>query len=165
MYSISQLKCLILAKVSGEYLVDLILDKSINPVLLSGFVGALSLFGKSNLGKIEEINVKGLNIEMVVVSDYGLVCILMIESNLKCLDFRSELETLLDIFYSTYKEKIEDCTKCVEISEFQEFKQVLQDQIQDFFDKHNRREDQQSNKVADFGFLTSAINRLNGAQK
>ncbi len=165
MYTLSQLKCLILAKVSGEYLVDLIFEKSINPTLLSGFVGALSLFGKSNLGKIEEITVKGLNIEMVVVSDYGLVCILMIDSNLKHLDFRNELETLLDIFYSTYKDKIDDCKNCVDVSEFQDFKQVLQDQIQDFFDKLNRQGDSQTNSVADFGFLTSAISKLKSAQK
>ena len=55
------MKAIVICRESGEYLLDLILDSEINPILLSSFVGALSLFGKDNLGKINEINVKGLD--------------------------------------------------------------------------------------------------------
>ncbi|MHA1526047.1 MAG: hypothetical protein ACTSQD_03365, partial [Promethearchaeota archaeon] len=61
------IKGIIICRESGEYLLDLILDSEINPVLLSSFVGALSLFGKDNLGKIEEIEVKGLDVGMIIV--------------------------------------------------------------------------------------------------
>ena len=60
------LKGIVICKESGEYLLDLILDSDIDPVLLSSFVGALSLFGK-NLEKIEEINIKGLDVYMIIV--------------------------------------------------------------------------------------------------
>ncbi|MFX1269680.1 MAG: hypothetical protein ACFFAK_17105, partial [Promethearchaeota archaeon] len=40
------LKGIVICKETGVYLLDLILDSEINPVLLSSFVGALSLFGE-----------------------------------------------------------------------------------------------------------------------
>ena len=40
------LKGIIICKESGEYLIDLILDTDINPIMLSSFVGALSMFGQ-----------------------------------------------------------------------------------------------------------------------
>ena len=59
-------KGIVICKESGEYLLDLILDSKINPVLLSSFVGALRLFG-NNLGEIEEINIKGLDVDMIIL--------------------------------------------------------------------------------------------------
>ena len=66
------LKGIVICKETGIYLLDLILDSEINPILLSSFVGALSLFGEENMGKIEEINIKGLDIQMVMVNKYNL---------------------------------------------------------------------------------------------
>ena len=69
------LKAIVICKQTGEYLVDIILDSDINPVLLSSFVAALSLFGADSLGKIEEISVKGLDVEMIIWNPFSLVII------------------------------------------------------------------------------------------
>ena len=45
---------IVICKLSGEPLVDNLLDTNINPVMISSFVSALSMFGKENIGKIEE---------------------------------------------------------------------------------------------------------------
>lgn len=153
-YNISLLKGIIIAKTTGEYCVDLILDESLNPVLLSSFVGALSMFGKDSVGKIEEIIIKGLDIEMIIVSEYGLVLMVILDKRLKQKGIRKEIETLLDMFYSMYKEIIEDEKRCIDTEEFKEFKQVLYFQIDDYFKKLTL-EEQKDNK--DFGFFTAAL--------
>lgn len=123
------IKGIIFCKQSGEHLHDLIFDSDIDPVILSSFIGALSLFGKEKLGKIEEINIKGLNLDMIIISDYDIILILITDKELIDHDIRGEAEVILDIFYSTYQEKIEGI---VDISQFLEFNNFLVWELQNF---------------------------------
>ncbi len=66
------------------------MDSEINPVLLSSFVGALFLFGKDNLGKIEEIEIKGLDVDMIIVYKYNLILIVIMSKDFIKQDYRGE---------------------------------------------------------------------------
>lgn len=150
------IKGIVLCKESGEYLIDLILDSDINPVLLSSFVGALSLFGRDNLGKIEEISVTGLEIDMIIVVKYNLILIAILAKEFaKNIDMlRSEIEKALDIFYSSYQEEI---AKAVDVSVFDDFKGILKMQIEDYLEKIQDTEKEK--EIGDFGFFTEAVKK------
>ncbi len=149
------LKGIIICKESGIYLLDLILDSDINPMLLSSFVGALQLFGAENMGKIEEITIKGLSIDMIIVNKYNLVMITILDKSFVKNDIRGESEKVLDMFYAIYKDEIEDCA---EIYQFESFKKILYDQIEDYFIRI-KNEDTEA-EIGDFGFFTEAIAKL-----
>ena len=148
------MKAIIICRESGEYLLDLILDSKINPVLLSSFVGALSLFGKDNLGKIKEINVKGLDLEMIMVSKYSLILIAIIDKNYIRKNLRDDAERALDMFYLLYKEEI---ANSVHTEIFEPFKKILLLQIKDYLDEiFNSKKEKE---IKDFAFLTEAIRK------
>ncbi|MHA1150153.1 MAG: hypothetical protein ACTSR8_18130 [Promethearchaeota archaeon] len=149
------LKGIVICKESGEYLIDLILDKKINPALLSSFAGALSLFGAENLGKIEEISIKGLDVDMIIVHRYQLILVAILDKRFAQNGIREEAIKSLDIFYSTYQEEI--CKSYIDINVFEDFKQLLLIQIIDFFEKMSDMEKEK--QIGDFGFFTEAIKR------
>ena len=120
-------------------------------MLLSSFVGALSLFGSENMGKIEEITIKGLSIQMIIVNKYDLVLIAIMDKDFVKDDIRKEAVKALDMFYHLYQNEIEDCT---DVSQFESFKKVLYDQIVEYFDRTKGRNKE---KIRDFGFFTEAI--------
>lgn len=154
MKNYKSLKGIIICKESGEYFLDLILDTNINPVLLSSFVGALCLFGKDNLGKIEEINIKGLDIDMIIVYKYNLILIAIMEKNVARHDIRNEAIKALDMFYALYKNEI---NKCVDVGIFESFKNILLSQIKEYFEKLKDLEKRKD--IGDFGFFTEAIKK------
>ncbi|MBY8979940.1 MAG: hypothetical protein KGD72_06100 [Candidatus Lokiarchaeota archaeon] len=131
---------------------DLILDSEINPMLLSSFVGALSLFGSESLGKIEEITIKGLSIQMVIVNKFDLVLIAIMDKDFAKEDMREEAEKALDMFYHLYKNEISDST---DVSQFESFKKILYDQIVEYFNRVNGENTKK--QIRDFGFFTEAI--------
>jgi hypothetical protein len=141
----------VICKETGMYLLDLILDSDINPILLSSFVGALSLFGAENMGKIEEITIKGLSIQMIIVNKFNLVLIAIMDKDFVKEDIRNEAVKALDMFYHLYQNEIGDCT---DVSQFESFKKILYDQIVEYF---NRKSGKNKEKIRDFGFFTEAI--------
>ena len=150
------LKGIVICKESGEYLLDLILDTKINPVLLSSFVGALGLFGE-NLGAIEEITIKGLDVEMIVVYKYNLIFVAILDKEFTRRDIRGEAEKALDMFYSLYSKEInEDCN---EVSQFSSFKNILFTQIEQYFNRIKVSQ-AKAKPIGDFGFFTEAIRKL-----
>jgi len=146
------IKGIVICKETGEYLLDLILDTDIDPVLLSSFVGALALFGLDNIGKIEEINIKGLNIEMLIVSRNNLILVIIFDKNWETNILHEEAEEALNMFYYTYKHEIK--RNPINISRFESFKNLLNIQIKDYFKKVGF-----SNEIKDFGFFTDAIKK------
>ncbi len=136
-------------------MLDLILDSDINPLLLSSFVGALQLFGSENMGKIEEITIKGLSIDMIIVNKYNLVMITIMDKAFVKYDIRGESEKALDMFYAIYRDEIEDFS---EVYQFNSFKKILYDQIEEYFIKI-KNEDPKA-EIGDFGFFTGAIAKL-----
>jgi hypothetical protein len=149
------LKGIVICKESGEYLLDLILDSNINPLLLSSFVGALKLFG-SNLGEIEEIIIKGLDVEMIIVYKYNLILVAILDKDFIKHNIRVEAEKALDMFYTLYRTEINSSN--IEISQFEEFKNVLSAQIEEYFRKMEDSEEEA--EVGDFGFFTEALKKL-----
>jgi len=156
------IKGIIICRESGEYLLDLILDSEINPMLLSSFVGALSLFGKHNLGKIEEIDIKGLDVGMVIVYKYSLILITIMAKDFMKNNIRKESEKTLDMFYSSYSKEIKDTNGCVDLSIFNDFKKLLYFQIQDYFEIITDKE--RKAKVGDYGFFTPFLRKLRNGQ-
>lgn len=150
------MKAIVIAKESGEYLLDLILDSDINPMLLSSFIGALALFGKENMGKIEEITVKGLDLEMIVVSKYDLILIAIMDKAYVRENIRDEAERALDFFYILYKKDLENS---LHTGIFESFKKILILQIQDYLDEINRPEDEKEKEVGDFGWFTEVLRK------
>ncbi|TET05732.1 MAG: hypothetical protein E3J90_00130 [Promethearchaeota archaeon] len=128
------------------------MDSEINPMLLSSFVGALSLFGAESLGKIEEITIKGLSIQMIIVNKFDLVLIAIMDKDFVKEDMREEAEKALDMFYHLYKNEISDST---DVSQFESFKKILYDQIVEYFNRIN--DDNAKKEIRDFGFFTEAI--------
>ncbi|MHA1148837.1 MAG: hypothetical protein ACTSR8_11415 [Promethearchaeota archaeon] len=126
------IKGIIICNLSGTYLVDLILDSDIDPILLSSFVGALSLFGKNNLGKIREIKIIGLDVDMVIVSKYELVLIYLLDKKINKKGLREQAEDSLDLFYKAYGNSIHE-EICID--KFSPFKEILLIQVIKFFEK------------------------------
>lgn len=124
-------------------------------MLLSSFVGALGLFGE-NLGQIEEINIKGLDVEMVVVYKYNLIFVAILDKEFLKHNIREEAEKSLDMFYSLYRKEIDE--NCNEVSQFSSFKNVLLKQIEEYFNK--LKDSQKESEIGDFGFFTDAIKKL-----
>ena len=149
------LKGIVICKESGEYLLDLILDAKINPVLLSSFVGALRLFG-DNLGEIKEINVKGLDVNMIIVYKYNLIFVAIMDKSLVKHDIREEAEKALDMFYTLYRMEIN--RNCIDINQFEYFKKILSKQIEVYSKKI--RSSEKEAEIGDFGFFTDAIKKL-----
>ena len=149
---VQPIKGIVICKETGEYLLDLILDSDIDPVLLSSFVGALALFGLDNIGKIEEITVKGLNIEMLIVSRNHLILVIIFDKNWETNIMHEEAEEALNMFYYTYKDVINKIP--IDISKFESFKNLLNIQIKDYFKKVGL-----TNEIRDFGFFTDAVKK------
>lgn len=123
-------------------------------------MGALSLFGQENLGRIEEITIKGLDIEMIIVNKYNLVLIAIMIKDFVKQDIRIEAEKALDMFYSLYKDKIGDyCDVC----EFESFKKTLYNQIDEYFNRITVKN--KNATIGDFGFFTDAIAKLKNGQE
>ena len=131
------------------------MDTKINPVLLSSFVGALGLFGE-NLGRIEEINIKGIDVEMIIVYKYNLIFVAILDKEFVKHDIRKEAEKSLDMFYSLYHKKINE--NCDEISQFIFFKNILFTQIEEYFNRIKKT--QRNLEIGDFGFFTDAIKKM-----
>ena len=124
-------------------------------MLLSSFVGALSLFGAESLGKIEEITIKGLSIQMVIVNKFDLVLIAIMDKDFVKEDMREEAEKALDMFYHLYQNEISDCT---DVSQFESFKKILYNQIVEYFNRVNGKN--KKAEIKDFGFFTDAVAQM-----
>ncbi len=136
-------------------MLDLILDTNINPVLLSSFVGALRLFG-DNLGQIEEINIKGIDVEMIIIYKYNLILVIIIDKSFMKQDIREEAEQALDVFYTLYTKEINE--EVIEVSQFHSFKDILSTQIEQYFSRI--KTSQRESEIGDFGFFTDTIKKL-----
>ena len=109
------------------------------------------------MGKIQEINIKGLDVEMIIVYKYNLIFVAILDKEFVKHDIREEAEKSLDMFYTLYRTEIN--SKSFEISQFQSFKKILSQQIEEYFLKIK-----DESEIGDFGFFTEAIkkSRTNG---
>ena len=107
----SHLKKYILAigicRSGGDLLYSIQLDKNLNLDLITQFISALSMFGEENLGKIEKIIIKGLEIEMSIVSKHDLIFLVLFKSGMVQDYLNEESEKGLDKFYQIFKTYID----------------------------------------------------------
>jgi hypothetical protein len=115
----------------------------------------LRLFG-DNLGQIEEITIKGLDVEMVIVYKYNLIFVAILDKEFIKHNIREEAEKSLDMFYSLYRREIEE--NSMEVSQFSSFKNILLTQVEEYFNRIKER--QTEPEIGDFGFFTQAIKQL-----
>ncbi|QEE15220.1 hypothetical protein DSAG12_01044 [Promethearchaeum syntrophicum] len=103
----SHLKKYILAigicRSGGDLLYSIQLDKRLNLDLITQFISALSMFGEENLGKIERITIKGLEIEMSIVSKYDLIFLVLFKSDMVQDYLNEESEKGLDKFHQIFQ--------------------------------------------------------------
>ncbi len=132
------IKTIVICKNTGEFLVDLILDSEINTIMISSFVSALAMFGKENMGKIEEISVKGLEVEMIIVSKHDLILITLMDRDFYKDIIRERGEKILDLFHQMYKNNLDDCS---DIEKFSDFRAVLTSELQTCLDQMKELEE------------------------
>lgn len=131
-FDISVVKGFIICKESGEYIFDWMIDSNLNPILLSSYVGALSLFGIDHLEQIDEIIIRGPETEMIVVNKHHLVLITILEKDFSAdYEFKDQAEELLENFYNSYKDEIE---RAIDTTPFEEFKDTLKIHVEEFLD-------------------------------
>ena len=96
-----------ISRVGGNLLYCIQIDKSLKLDLISQFVAALSMFGEENLGKIDRIMIKGLEIEMSVVTRHDLVFFIMFKPKMVQDYLDEESERSLEAFYQKYRPLLE----------------------------------------------------------
>lgn len=127
---ISVVKGFVICKESGEYIFDWMIESDLNPILLSSYVGALSLFGIDHLNQIDEIIIKGPETEMIVVNGHHLVLITILEKDFSSNnDFKEQAEEILNNFYDTFKDEID---QAIDTTPFEEFKDTLRNHVESF---------------------------------
>lgn len=135
-FDINVVKGFVICKESGEYIFDWMIDSDLNPILLSSYVGALSLFGIDHLNQIDEIIIKGPDTEMIIVNSHHLVIITILEKDFSSkIDFKDEAEELLNLFYKTYKNEIE---QAIDTTPFEGFKETLKTHVETFLNSLNK---------------------------
>jgi hypothetical protein len=139
------IRSIVICKNTGEYLVDLRLDSNIDSIMISSFVSALSMFGRENIGKIEEISVKGIDVEMVVVSKYNLVLIALMDRDFFKDYVRKSGERILDLFHGMFETELDEV---YDINKFEPFRDVLLSEIQVSLDKMKSLEEKRGHLKA-----------------
>ncbi len=97
---------------------------------------------------------------MIIVYKFDLILIAIMDKNFNKQNIREEAEKMLEIFYSIYKNEID---KCMDVSLFDSFKNILAQQIKEYFQKVKSAE--KSKEIGNFGFFTGAIKKLRETKK
>lgn len=128
------LKGIFISKIDGSFLFALKFDEQLNEQLLSAFIGALQMFGKESVGNIDEIIIKGWNLELLIVSKHDLILTVLFTPDMHKENIRGEAESALDTFYSHYREQL-NSGDCNCIDDFLGFSDILKEQISKYFEK------------------------------
>ena len=87
----------------GDLLYSVQIDKSLRLELITQFIAALAMFGEENLGNLERITIKGLEIEMNITTKNDLIFIVLFKPHMVQDYLDEETEKGLDLFYSLFK--------------------------------------------------------------
>lgn len=96
-----------ICRLTGDMLYCFRVDPHIKMELISQFIAALSMFGEENLGKIQRVNIKGLEIEMSFVCKHDLIFVVLFHSGMVEDHLNEESEAGLDTFYAMFREPLE----------------------------------------------------------
>lgn len=122
---------LIISDSNGRFLVDVIRNDKLETAHLSGFIGALKMFGEETLGKIRDISINGLDIDMLIVSKYKLIMIAIMDAELPEIGFRAGCERALDLFDTLHGEDLKSWDGSLKT--FRDFRSLLNQQIERYF--------------------------------
>jgi hypothetical protein len=122
---------LIIADHNGRFLVDVVRNQKLKTDYLSGFIGALKMFGEETLGNIKDISINGLDIDMIIVSKHNLIMIAVMDSDVPLLDFREGCARALEVFYKIFGDQIDSWNGSLET--FRDFQDLLREQISRYF--------------------------------
>lgn len=120
------IKAIVICTDTGLYLVDHVLDTSIDPIMLASFISALAKFADANMGKIQEISVKGLDMELIIIAKYGLILIALMDRDFYKDIVREHGARILDLFYKMFEHHLDDVS---EIDKFEKFKDYIFSEI------------------------------------
>ncbi len=96
-----------ICRTGGALLYSFQIDRKINMNLISQFIAALAIFGQENLGKIDRVFIKGLDIEMSFVTKHDLIFTVLFRPGMVQDYLNEESEKGLDRFYSLFREPLE----------------------------------------------------------
>jgi len=122
---------LIISDNNGRFLVDVIRNEKLETAHLSGFIGALKMFGEETLGKIRDISINGLDIDMLIVSKHKLIMIAIMDADLPKIGFRAGCEKALDLFNTLHGEDLKSWKGSLKT--FRDFRSLLNQQIERYF--------------------------------
>ena len=131
----ASIKGIFISTENGQHLISYSNDPKLQTELLSAFISGLFLFGRESVGKIDEISIKGLGIEVMVVYKHSLILTALFSTDMVKKDLRGEAEQVLDLFNTKYCHTLEKWNGCVD--DFTEFQTTLIQQIQQYFSKIN----------------------------
>lgn len=149
------IKGIVVCRDSGEYLLDLIFETKVNPLILSSFIGALSLFGKDHLDSIEEVIIRGAKVEIVIVNRTKMIFIAILDKDFPIDNMIEEGEKALEMLYSMHCDTIDNPHS--NIPDFSEFKDKLLNQLKDYF---LQAKEMKGIKDIAFNMFTDAIKRM-----
>ncbi|MHA1730813.1 MAG: hypothetical protein ACTSU5_02670 [Promethearchaeota archaeon] len=131
----SAIKGIFILNTAGNVLLDLINDESsgVNPELLGSFCAAIALLGRENLGKIQEINIKGLDLNMALVTRHDLILIALIDPSISNVEVREEAEQALEMFHGQFHGILENWNGDQGL--FKEFRAEMESQVKAFLRK------------------------------
>ncbi|MHA1897479.1 MAG: hypothetical protein ACTSU2_08820 [Promethearchaeota archaeon] len=132
------IKGIFISKVDGVFLVSALFDKEIEVSLLSSFIAGLNMFGKETIGQIEEIIIKGLDLEIFVVQYNDLILTAIFKKSMKKQNIKEEALRVLKLFHERYQSVLNN--ELTDISKFKDFENILYEQIDAYFAKINEND-------------------------
>ena len=131
--NIDQVHGIFITREDGCHLVQFIQNPALKPELLSSFISGLFLFGKESVGHIDQIEIKGIDLEILVVYKNGLILSALFTKDMQKLNIRQEAEDMLDLFHEKYHEMLKDWKGCID--DFDDFSVILKNQITQYFSR------------------------------
>ncbi|MHA1340997.1 MAG: hypothetical protein ACTSRZ_13685 [Promethearchaeota archaeon] len=152
------IKGIFISKMDGTYLVSISFDENLKIDLLSSFIAGLSMFGKETVGFIDEIIIKGLDLEIFVVQKHELILTVLFSSKMKKQNIRGEAENALNAFHENFKEYLH--RDIVDINMFKPFEQTLHKQIEEYFEKIGRSSEDNEKKGERLNFWHIILEKI-----
>lgn len=97
-----------ICKTSGTLLYSFRVDPSVKMELITQFIAALSMFGEENLGYIERVFIKGLDIEMSFITKHDLIFTVLFHSGMVTDYLNEEAVDAIDRFYELFQKNLDN---------------------------------------------------------
>jgi hypothetical protein len=126
------IKGIFISRSDGTFLVSVVFDENLNTKLLSAFIGGLQMFGKESIGNIDEIIIKGLDLEVLVVSKHELILTAIFRNDMFKENLKGQAEMALDAFYNSCKLSLDSGSNCLD--DYEKFEKIIEEHIKQYFE-------------------------------